>query len=394
MALGVTAYSEAPFSADNANVVAYPSGIELTAQENSGIVNIDVDVSVTGTTLAMTTGQALGGSKVTVPLSGNALSGALGTTTEVPVGQQVDVTGFDLTANASNPTHDTLTAFGEAPFATLSPATFNIPVDVEATTGGIAGTFPLPMSLGNVTEITADANVPVTGQSLTFNLDSVTAFADVGVDVTGQTLTSTLGTTTALANTFAAVSGEAMTAEEGTVDPSPDATVTGIGMSAALGLGTVTAGADIDVTGQEMTMNQGTVLAFTDVVTEDVTGIGFNINLGSVVGFADVDVSVTGFDLTMQENAPTVTGDANVTATALPMTAALGTAELDANTLVDLTGQAMTMQEGTATAPDSLAILTGIEMTMAEGSIAGPVIWNPVPTGNAPINPPGWKEVA
>ena len=32
MALGVTAYSEAPFSADNANVVAYPLGIELTAQ--------------------------------------------------------------------------------------------------------------------------------------------------------------------------------------------------------------------------------------------------------------------------------------------------------------------------------------------------------------------------
>ena len=34
--------------------------------------------------------------------------------------------------------------------------------------------------------------------------------------------------------------------------------------------------------------------------------------------------------MTMQENAPTVTGDANVTATALAMTAALGTAVLDA----------------------------------------------------------------
>ena len=32
----------------------------------------------------------------------------------------------------------------------------------------------------------------------------------------------------------------------------------------------------------------------------------------------------------------------------LAMTAALGTAVLDANTLVDLTGQAMTMQEGQA----------------------------------------------
>jgi hypothetical protein len=58
-----------------------------------------------------------------------------------------------------------------------------------------------------------------------------------------------------------------------------------------------------------------------------------------------------------------------------------------------VTGFDLTMQEGTATAPDSLAILTGIEMTMAEGSIQN-IIWNPVDTGNAPIDPPGWKEVA
>jgi hypothetical protein len=52
------------------------------------------------------------------------------------------------------------------------------------------------------------------------------------------------------------------------------------------------------------------------------------------------------------------------------------------------------MQEGQATATDSVARPTGIEMTMAEGSVVGPIIWNPVPTGNAPIDPPGWKEVA
>jgi hypothetical protein len=52
MALGVTAYSEAPFGADNASdVVAYPLGIELTTQENSGIITIDVNVSITGTPL-------------------------------------------------------------------------------------------------------------------------------------------------------------------------------------------------------------------------------------------------------------------------------------------------------------------------------------------------------
>ena len=328
MALGVTAYSEAPFSADTSDVFAYPSGIELTVQENTGIVIGDANVPVTGTPLVSAVGTANGSSLVDVDVTGQDLTATEGTLAQSS-NQEIDVTGFDLIANGNNPTHDTLTAFGEAPFATLSPATFNIPVGVEATVGGIVGTFPLPMSLGNVTEITADALVPLTGFDLTMQEDSVTVGANANVILSGEPLTIT----------------------------------------------------------------QGTTQAFTDVTTEDVTGIGFNINLGSVITVANADVTPSGFDLTMQENAPTVTGNANVPVTALPITATLGTAVLDANSLIDLTGFDLTMQEGTATAPDSLAILTGIEMTMAEGSIQN-IIWNPVDTGNAPIDPPGWKKVA
>ena len=330
MALGISAYSETPFGAEDSSVIVYPLGIQLTAQENSGIINIDVDVSVTGQALTAAEGTVLGSSFVLVSPTGQALTSSLGSTTETSIGQQVDVTGFDLNFNLASSTQDTLTAFGEAPFAALSPATFLVNVGVEATTGGIVGTFPLPMSLGNVTEITADALVNLTGFPLTMQENTPGVVGDANVSITGFSTPLVLGTA------------------------------------------------------------QG----FTDVTTEDVTGIGSNINLGSIIGFTDVDVSITGFPLTMQENAPTVTGDANVTETGIAMTAALGTAVLDANTLIDLTGFGLTMQEGTATAPDSLAILTGIEMTMAEGSVVGPVIWNPVPTGNAPIDPPGWKEVA
>ena len=330
MALGISAYSETPFGAEDSSVIVYPLGIQLTAQENSGIINIDVDVSVTGQALTAVEGTVLGSAFVSVSPTGQALTSSLGSTTEASIGQQVDVTGFDLNFNLASSTQDTLTAFGEAPFAALSPATFLVNVGVEATTGGIVGTFPLPMSLGNVTEITADALVNLTGFPLTMQENTPGVVGDANVSITGFSTPLVLGTA------------------------------------------------------------QG----FTDVTTEDVTGIGSNINLGSIIGFTDVDVSITGFPLTMQENAPTVTGDANVTETGIAMTAALGTAVLDANTLIDLTGFGLTMQEGTATAPDSLAILTGIQMTMAEGSVVGPVIWNPVPTGNAPIDPPGWKEVA
>jgi len=75
------------------------------------------------------------------------------------------------------------------------------------------------------------------------------------------------------------------------------------------------------------------------------------------------------------------------------MAAALGTAALDANTLVDLTGQIMTIQEGQATATDSVAKPTGIEMTTSLGSVEN-VIWSKVNAGSAPVDPPGWREVA
>ena len=328
MALGVTAYSEAPFSADTSDVFAYPSGIELTVQENTGIVIGDANVPVTGTPLVSAVGTANGSSLVVVNPTGQALTATEGTLAQSS-NQEIDVTGFDLIANGNNPTHDTLTAFGEAPFATLSPATFNIPVEVEATVGGIVGTFPLPMSLGNVTEITGDALVPLTGFDLTMQENDVSIEANVVVSITGEPLTIT----------------------------------------------------------------QGTTQAFTDVTTEDVTGIAMSSNLNSVDVTANADLFLTGFDLTMQEDSVTVGANANVSLSGQALTATLNSIVVDLNQQVDVTGFDLTMQEGTATAPDSLAILTGIEMTMAEGSIQN-IIWNPVDTGNAPIDPPGWKKVA
>jgi len=181
MALGVTAYTEAPFGAEASDVIAYPLGIELTTQENSGIVVIDVDVSTIGQALTSSAGTADGSSLVVVNPTGQDLTAAEGTLDQSS-NQEIDVTGFDLTFNLANSTHDTLTAFGEAPFATLSPATFNIPVGVEATTGGIAGTFPLPMSLGDVA-ITGTANLTLTGQALSSNLGSVSITADANVQL-------------------------------------------------------------------------------------------------------------------------------------------------------------------------------------------------------------------
>lgn len=190
-------------------------------------------------------------------------------------------------------------------FATLSPSTIDgVNVTVEATVGGIIGTFPLPMSLGNVTEITADALVPLTGFDLTMQENDVTIAGDANITLSGQALTIT----------------------------------------------------------------QGTSVAFTDVTTEDVTGIAMSSNLNSVEITASANISLTGFGLTMQESSVIVSADANVSPSGQALTATLNSIVVDLNQQVDVTGLGLTMQEGTATAPDSLAILTGISMTIAQGN--------------------------
>jgi len=280
MALGVTAYSETPFGAEaTGDIIVYPLGIQLTAQENSGIVNIDVDVSVTGQALTATEGDALGSAFVLVQTTGQALTSSLGSTTEASIGQQVDVTGFELTANVSNPTHDTLTAFGEAPFATLSPATFNIPVEVEATTGGIVGTFPLPMSLGTLS-VAADANTGVTGQAMTMQEGQAEA-DDASAELTGQALTSNLGTAVGDANTIASPSGIDLTMQPGqaTADDA-SAEITGIGFSATLASVTATPNTIATPSGQELIMQEGQADA-TDSVARP-TGISMTISEGNV----------------------------------------------------------------------------------------------------------------
>ncbi len=168
--------------------------------------------------------------------TGQALTSTLGNTTEVAAGQQVDVTGFDLNFNLANSTHDTLTAFGEAPFATLSPATFLIPVGIEATTGGILVGTNLPMSLGTLS-VAADADTSVTGQAMTIQEGQATA-DDASAEVTGQTLTSNLGTAVGDANTIASITGFALTMPPGQATADDDsAERTGVAMTGAAGRG-------------------------------------------------------------------------------------------------------------------------------------------------------------
>jgi hypothetical protein len=167
MALGVSAYSETPFAADPADVIAYPSGINLSAQTGNFATQADANVDVTGISISPTVGQVVAFSLVIVSVTGvsaSIVSGNEDAFTDITV--QVTSAG-KLTVVNQIFTQDTLTAFGEAPFATQSPSTFTAPnVTVTGTANIIPTGIALTTFIGNE-DTDADADVSVTGSSLT-----------------------------------------------------------------------------------------------------------------------------------------------------------------------------------------------------------------------------------
>ena len=88
------------------------------------------------------------------------------------------------------------------------------------------------------------------------------------------------------------------------------------------------------------------------------------------------------------------TGDANVSLTRIAMTAALASVTADAITLPTITGFAMPMALGDETIKIHTDVIpTGFGLTCSLGA-GSALIWNEVNTGSAPLDPPGWVEVA
>jgi hypothetical protein len=271
MAFGITAYSEAAFSAEDNNAIAYPQGIALTGSMGEESNTGDANVNVTGIQATIINGGAVAGSSVLVSTTGFQLTTSIG---EETINVGVPITGLELSISNKETTQDTLTAFGEAPFASQSPATFFIPsVEVFTTTG--AGTLPsfllqstlgtfsvsadgnvsvvvtehtLNTSVGNVS-ITGIANVSVTGIQMTMTLGEESAFTDHTVAVTGQQLTMSMGEETSTGNANVSLTGLQLTNSIGVVTQETRYAVTGNQMATSIGSVTTTGNADIDVTG-------------------------------------------------------------------------------------------------------------------------------------------------
>jgi len=237
MAFGNTAYSEAAFSAEDNNAIAYPQGNVLTGSMGEESNVGDANVNVTGIQATITNSGAVAGSSVLVSVTGSQLTSSIG---EEDINVGVPVTGSQLSITNKTSTQDTLTAFGESPFATLSPSTFNIPsVQIETTTGaGQLPSFLLQTSVGDEV-VTADANVPVTGSELTLSTNDVTFEITADIDVTGSQVNISLGTYSVSA------------------DGNVSVIVTEHDIVTSIGSVTTTANADVSVSGVQLTGSVG-----------------------------------------------------------------------------------------------------------------------------------------
>ena len=336
-------------------------GQQLSSNLNSVTVNTEINTGwgrltwsenawgIAGQALA--SGQELSSNVGTVSINAEVNIGwgsdTWGYETWGTSGLLVDVTGIE--ASFSTPGNVSISADGE----------HEVPTGIELTT--VVGD-----ALGSAT---VDADV--TGIPLTATLQ----YQEAIVDPTGQELTANDGTANLDANTIAEVFATSavtwgnsawgygvygnqqvdtltMSMQEGDVDPAPDAEVTGIAMAAVLD----------------------------DVITsgDANTGVITDIAWGEQAWGDSTWGNGKYFDSTGYAQAFTIS---------------LGTATLDANTQVDITGQELTMQEGDETVTGNAnVLLSGNVLTMASGSLKT-LIWNEVNTGTAPIVPPGWQEV-
>ena len=257
-------------------------------------------------------------------------------------------------------------------------------------------------------------NLIAPGQALTGTLASVVASIDVSPGPStnnNQLITTALGSVTVDIATTIFQTGFALTNSLGTADAGPDAMATGNAMS--MGLGTIDAFnqtgwgrqgwnvnawgvegqfANVDVTGIAMTAAAGT-LAMTGNANLTLNTLNVaQATLGNVDPAPDA--SVTGnLAVANLGTAAGIIGYIDIP-TGIAMTAGLGTAVGVPGQEIDVTGFPLNNQlAGVSVAIHIDIQLTGLSLTMNQGS-GSALIWNEVNTGSAPLDPPGWQEVA
>ena len=253
-----------------------------------------------------------------------------------------------------------------------------------------------------------------TGISASFSIGTIAVTA--GATATnstnnGQTITGALGTPAIDIQGKVFPTGLGLTGNLGTADAGPDAMLTT--NHATMTLGSVQAYNQTGWSRQEWGENGWGVEG--QYANVDVTGIAMTTSVGSVSMAGEVAVTLNTLNVanatlgqvdpapdanllsqlaTMSTGSLGMQGDVTPSVTGIAMTAALGNETIETKQLVNVTGIAGLARVASVTPVIHVDVLvTGNALTMAQGS-GSALIWNEVNTGTAPITPPGWQEVA
>jgi len=255
------------------------------------------------------------------------------------------------------------------------------------------------------------ANLIAAGNSATATLGNETISIDVSPVPLGMGMTSALGNEAIDIATTIFQTGFAMTTTLANADAGPDAMATG--NQATMGLGSVQAYnqtgwgrqewnenawgvegqyANVDVTGISMTGAIGSLsLAGESVVTLNTLNVA-----QATLGVVDPapDATITGNFMIGATGQLGMQGDVTQDVTGIAMSAGLGSVVAVPGQEVLLTGlPALARLSSPSYIIHVDVLVTGNSLTMAQGS-GSALIWNNVNTGTAPITPPGWQEVA
>jgi len=258
-------------------------------------------------------------------------------------------------------------------------------------------------------------NLIAPGDAVTATLGSVVASIDVSTGPStnnNQLITTALNDVTIDIRSVVFPSGFPLTATEGTADAGPDAMASGIAMS--MGLGTIDAFNQTGWGRQQWNVNAWGVEG--QFATAVVTGIAMTAAAGTLASTGSATLTLNTLNV-----AQATLGDVDPAPDAMiigePMVASLGTAVGQAGAGATPSGIPMTAGLGTVVAVPSQEVVptgipaevrlssafninihvdipvTGLGLTINQGS-ANALIWNEVDTGSAPLDPPGWQEVA
>lgn len=250
-----------------------------------------------------------------------------------------------------------------------------------------------------------------TGIAASFSIGTIGSQIDVSPIPLGIGMTGAVGSAFIdIANTVF-LTGNALTSTLANADAGPDAMLTT--NHASMNLGTIDAYNQTGWSRQQWNVNAWGVEG--QYATATPTGIAMNANVGTVatVGTGGVilntlniaaatlgvvdpapDAGVTGNFMIGAIGQLGMQGDVPQDVTGIAMSAGLGSVVVVPAQEVDVTGLPGLARVASVTPIIHVDVLvTGNALTMAQGS-GSALIWNDVNTGTAPLTPPGWQEVA